>query len=422
MNNIQKKINLFKSSEKTIKNNTKNEIDKIKYIKRGTKKFNEVLLALFSGGLATFAILYCVQPMLPVFSINFNLTPAQSSLSLSSATAMMAIGMLITGPLSDFIGRKILMSFSLISASIFTILCSQMTSWNEIILMRSLTGLSLSGVAAVAMTYLSEEIHPSILSFSIGLYISGNAIGGFSGRLIAGILSTKFSWNIALLIIGSISFISSLFFLWLLPNSKNFKSITLNSHTLISNFFIHLNDKYLSKLFMMGFILMGSFVTLFNYIGYRLTSYPFSLNQSMIGLLSVVYLTGTYSSPKAGILTNKYHRSNVLIGSLLLMISGLIITEFNNLIIIIPGLMLFSAGFFAAHSVSSSWIGHRVKIAKGQASSLYLFFYYLGSSIFGTFGGIFWFAWRWLGISIFIIFMLSLGILLAHKLKLSSND
>ena len=47
-------------------------------------------------------------------------------------------------------------------------------------------GLSLSGVAAVGMTYLSEEIHPSFVAFSMGLYISGNSIGGMSGRLLTG--------------------------------------------------------------------------------------------------------------------------------------------------------------------------------------------------------------------------------------------
>lgn len=67
-----------------------------------------------------------------------------------------------------------------------------MTSWHGILIMRALIGLSLSGVAAVGMTYLSEEIHPSFVAFSMGLYISGNSIGGMSGRLISGVF-TDFS-------------------------------------------------------------------------------------------------------------------------------------------------------------------------------------------------------------------------------------
>ncbi len=53
---------------------------------------------------------------------------------------------------------------------------------------------------------------------------------------------------------------------------------------------------------------MGAFVTLFNYIGYRLLGAPWHLSQAVVGLLSVVYLTGSWSSPKAGALTSRYGR------------------------------------------------------------------------------------------------------------------
>lgn len=162
---------------------------------------------------------------------------------------------------------------------------------------------------------------------------------------------------------------------------------------------------------------MGSFVTIFNYIGYRLILEPFFLSQSSIGLLSIIYLTGVYSSPKAGILINKYNRNDILILSLLLMITGVFITQFDQLLIIILGLIVFSGGFFASHSIASSWVGSCTKTSKVQATSLYLFFYYLGSSVFGTFGGFFWFHFKWYGISIFILTMLLLGIFLSLKLK-----
>lgn len=128
----------------------------------------------FSAGLATFALLYCVQPILPVLSHEFGVSPASSSISLSISTGMLAIGLLFTGPLSDAIGRKQVMVTALMLASVCTLLSTMMTSWHGILIMRALIGLSLSGVAAVGMTYLSEEIHPSFVAFSMGLYISGN--------------------------------------------------------------------------------------------------------------------------------------------------------------------------------------------------------------------------------------------------------
>ncbi|VFS55635.1 Inner membrane transport protein ynfM [Raoultella planticola] len=70
------------------------------------------------------------------------------------------------------------------------------------------------------------------------------------------------------------------------------------------------------------------------------------------------------------------------------MLAGLTLTLFSSLWLIFAGMLLFSAGFFAAHSVASSWIGPRARRARGQASSLYLFSYlsrfqYCGDSRWG---------------------------------------
>ncbi|WP_237931868.1 MFS transporter, partial [Buttiauxella sp. S19-1] len=358
------------------------------YIKRGSPQFMRVTLALFSAGLATFALLYCVQPILPVLSHEFGVSPASSSISLSVSTAMLAVGLLFTGPLSDAIGRKPVMVTALLLASSCTLLSTMMTSWHGILVMRALIGLSLSGVAAVGMTYLSEEIHPSVVAFSMGLYISGNSIGGMSGRLLSGVLTDLFNWRIAVAAIGCFALASALMFWKILPESRHFRPSSLRPKTLFINFRLHWRDKGLPLLFTQGFLLMGAFVTLFNYIGYRLMQGPWYLSQAVVGLLSVAYLTGTWSSPKAGAMTAKFGRGPVMIFSTAVMLLGLVLTVFSPLAIIFIGMLLFSAGFFAAHSVASGWIGPRAKRAKGQASSLYLFSYYLGSSIAGTLGGI----------------------------------
>ena len=267
------------------------------WIERGSPQFMRVTLALFSAGLATFALLYCVQPILPVLSQQFGVSPAESSISLSLSTGLMALGLLVTGPLSDAIGRKSVMVTALMLAAICTLISATMTSWQGILMMRALIGLSLSGVAAVGMTYLSEEIHPRVIAFSMGLYISGNSIGGMSGRLLTGVLTDFFSWRVAVGVIGCFSLAGALMFWKILPASRHFRPASLRPRSLVINFRLHWRDKGLPVLFAEGFLLMGAFVTLFNYISYRLLSAPWSLSQAVVGLLSVVYLTGSWSSP-----------------------------------------------------------------------------------------------------------------------------
>lgn len=387
------------------------------WIERGSPQFMRVTLALFSAGLATFALLYCVQPILPVLSQQFGVSPAASSISLSISTGLMALGLLVTGPLSDAIGRKPVMVTALMLAAICTLISATMTSWHGILLMRALTGLSLSGVAAVGMTYLSEEIHPRMVAFSMGLYISGNSIGGMSGRLISGVLTDFYSWRIAIAVIGCFALASAVMFWKILPASRHFRPASLRPRSLIINFRLHWRDQGLPLLFAEGFLLMGAFVTLFNYIGYRLLGAPWHLSQAVVGLLSVVYLTGSWSSPKAGALTSKLGRGPVMFGATAIMLTGLLITAFSSVWVILIGMMLFTAGFFAAHSVASGWIGPRAHRAKGQASSLYLFSYYLGSSVAGTLGGLFWHHYGWTGITLFITVLLLLALLVARRLQ-----
>ncbi|EMT6574297.1 MULTISPECIES: MFS transporter [Providencia] len=387
------------------------------YIQRDDALYLRVTLSFFTVGFATFALLYFVQPILPMLSEDFNISPATASLSLSLSTGLMALGLLITGPISDAIGRKNVMVIALTCAALFTLLSSIMQSWQGILIARALVGLSLSGVAAVAMTYLSEEIHPSYVALSMGLYISGNSLGGMSGRLMTGVIADFYSWRVAVVILGSLALIAAIGFWRLLPPSQHFRASSLKPKNLWVNLHLHFRDKGLPFLFIEGFVLMGGFVTMYNYIGYRLLDAPYLFSQSTVGLLSVIYLTGTYSATKTGSLTQKYGLGRVLIASITMMLVGILITLYSNIWLVLFGMTVLTTGFFAAHSVASSWVGRRAKRARGQASSLYLFSYYAGSSIAGTVGGLFWEHFGWTGVALFIAGILFIGLIIACRLK-----
>ena len=386
------------------------------YIEKGTPLFMRTVLALFCGGFATFALLYCVQPMMPLLSREFSINAAQSSLILSVATGLLAIGLLITGPISDRIGRKSVMVTALFAASLCTIASAMMPTWQGVLVLRALVGLSLSGLAAVAMTYLSEEIHPKHIGLAMGLYIAGNAIGGMCGRLIAGVLIDFVSWHTAMLVVGGLALIAAAVFWRILPDSRNFRPRSLHPRSLLDGFTMHFRDAGLPLLFLEAFVLMGAFVTLFNYIGYRLLAEPYHLDQAFVGLLSVVYLSGIYSSAKVGALADKLGRRKMLWATIALMLAGLLLTMATPLWLVILGMLVFTFGFFGAHSVASSWIGRRALAAKGQASSLYLFSYYAGSSVAGTAGGVAWHLGGWNGTGLFIGALLVIALCVAVKL------
>jgi YNFM family putative membrane transporter len=367
-------------------------------IERGTAAFVRTNLALFAAGFATFALLYYVQALMPVFSTEFGVSPAAASLSLSLSTGLMAVSMLIASSLSEVWGRKPVMMLSLLLSSLLTVAAAALPSWPALLAGRAAMGITLAGLPAVAMAYVSEEMHPKSMGFAMGLYIGGSGLGGMSGRLLTGVLTDLFGWRAAVMALGIAGLVSAALVWRGLPASRHFVPRELRPRALLSSLQLHLRDPALRLLFVEGFLLMGSFVTIYNYAGYRLLAPPFSLSQTGVGLIFTIYLFGIFSSTGMGTLAGRLGRRRVLTIALAVMLAGTLITLSGRLWLLIGGIAVMTIGFFGGHSIASSWVGARASQAKAQASSLYLFSYYVGSSIVGSLGGVFWSALGWPGI------------------------
>lgn len=387
------------------------------YIEYGTRSFIAILLSLFLAGFAVFSSLYCVQPMMPFLAKFFHVTPTHSSFPLSFSTIALALGLLFVGLISDRYGRKQIMVISLFSTSLLLLISAFLPYWEFFLFTRMMVGLAVSGVASVAMTYIGEEIAQKDVGYAMGLYISGTAIGGMGGRLIAGVLLDYISWQTATMIIGILNLFIAITFYIALPNSRHFKSYPIQLKRFIESFRKNLSDPKLRLLFVEGFILMGCFVTVFNYMSYHLLEAPFQLSQTWIGLISIAYLSGIYSSPRAASWSRKFGRDKVLMAMFITMILGLWIMLIPSLWMILIGLLIFTFSFFAAHSTSSSWVSVQSLQYRAVGSSLYLFCYYLGSSFLGSSSGLVWENYGWFGLTLTITGILLIGFFVALKLN-----
>ena len=388
------------------------------YIERGTAVFCRANVALFLAAFAIFASLYAVQPLLPVFAEQFGLSASGSSLSLSVTTGTLAIAMIVAGAISDAAGRKRIMLLSLLLAALLNFLVALAPTWNWLLIARALMGVVLSGIPAVAMAYVAEEVSPRAAGFAMGLYIGGTAFGGMAGRLLIGVIADFSSWRIAIAAIGTLVLASALVLQRLLPESRHFVARPFVPEKLLPGLTESFRDPGLRWLYAEAFLLMGGFVTIYNYIGFRLSVAPYELSHAVIALVFLSYLVGTGSSAWAGALADRIGRRKVLWWMVLVMAAGLAIMSLPQLFAVITGIVVLTFGFFGAHSLASGWVGRRAGGAKAQASSLYLFFYYLGSSIIGTAGGWFWNASSWPGVSLLVGIVLALGLAIAIRLLL----
>lgn len=375
-------------------------------VRVGTSGFRRINVALFCAGFVTFVTLYDVQPLLPLFAQEFGVAPAVASLPLSFATIALAIGMLIAGTLSETLGRRPVMITALFLTSLLAAATIFTHSFASLLALRLLQGLVLAGVPSVAMAYLGEEMDAQAIGHAMGLYISGNALGGMSGRIGSALLCRYVPWHTAIALIGVISLLLSVVFVKSLPPSANFRQRPFRFGYLYTSLLQHLFDPGLLSLYALAFLSMGSFISLYNYIGFRLLAAPYNLGHFQVSLIFLVYLLGSFSSGVVGTLIHRFGRPFMIRLTLAVMLAGTLITLAGSLPLIIFGVGVFTCGFFSAHAIASSWVGRRARTAKAQASSLYLFAYYLGSSISGTLGGLFWVNYGWNGVAAMITLLL----------------
>lgn len=370
-------------------------------IEAGTPAFRRANIAVFSCGFSIFAILYCPQPVLPLLTQEFGITPAQSSLAVSLPCITLAIAMLFASSISDAIGRKPLMLAALALSSVLTLALYWADSWSAVLWLRALAGVALSGAPAVTLAYLGDEIHPKAVTRAVGLYVGGSALGGMAGRLAAAGITDVGSWRLAMVIIALTGFVSLAVFWRAMPASRYFKAAKGGVLDLVASMFGLFRVRTVVLLVIAGFFGLGSFMTLFNYLGFRLQAEPFNLSQATAGLVFLAYPIGSVGSAFFGARAAKYGRGPVLIfcASSLFVALGLMMPD--SLITLVIGLALLTFCFFGAHAICSSWAPAATPNSKAQASSLYLLLYYVGGGVAGSVGGIFW-AWNgWVGVALF---------------------
>ncbi|MEU4342857.1 MFS transporter [Nocardia sp. NPDC023852] len=388
---------------------------------RDAQHERRITTALFAAGLTTFASMYSAQALLPSISAAFGATPAHAALAVSLTTGFLALASVPASALSSRIGRTKVMIGSAVAAAGIGLLLPLSPSLGVLLAGRALQGIALAGVLAVAMAYLGEEIGGAGVGAAMGTYVAGTTVGGLAGRLIPAFTLTLASWRWAEAVAAVAAAACTVWFIRGLPPSRGFVARPAGIRTVLGDLAKQLRHRGLFALFGLAFVLMGGFVSIYNYLGYRLIGAPFGLPEALAGLVFVLYLAGTAASAVAGRLADRIGRQQVLAASVGLMAIGLAVTVPDHLGTVILGVLLYTAGFFGAHTAASTWVSVIAEGNRGAASSLYLFAYYLGSALVGGAAGIAYARGGWLGLAGGIGILLILAGMLVWALAIHSS-
>ncbi|MFF5209225.1 MFS transporter [Streptosporangium sp. NPDC000396] len=381
----------------------------------GDRAYSRIRYGLMLGGLANFLALYYVQPLLPGIAEGFRVSASESTAVLSLSTITMAVALLFVGPISDAVGRVVIMRVSLVGSAVLGIAAAFAPTWNGLLILRGLEGVALAGLPAVALAYLREEVHHGAHLRANATYIMGTALGGAAGRLLPGPLDALWGWAGASAAIGGITLLCAIGLWVLVPPSQRFERSGGRSRGLLRNTGLTLRDPALVALCLVGAATMGAFVGLYNALAFRLQAAPYLLG-GMATLVFAAYPVGVAAPLAAGRLAVRRGRGPAALLGVTLLLAGVSLTAAPQLPAIMIGLGMLTFAFLGVHSLVSGWVSdraHRIGVGVGQAAGLYLLAYYAGSSIFGALAAHQWQAGGWPGvIAVSATLIISAGLLI----------
>ena len=352
------------------------------------KRFRMIRNCMLISGLSVFAQLYLFQPMLSELQTSFGVSLATGSLAVSASTIGMATGLFLFAFKADTFKRERLMSLSLILSALLTITSAFMNHFVLLLLLNFLKGIALSGVSAVALAYLSDEIEPEKIGLAISLYLSGNTIGGMTGRVAGSLLAGWGGWQQAIWGIGITSLLLGFLFYWKIPASSQVSQNSISIKEKLLQMKDLLSKRLFIGMYLIAALAMGVFVSVYNYISIQLESPRYGLPHQMIAMIFVMYLTGVAGSIIVGKLSDKHRPERLLRYSLILLGAGLSMLLIPRLWALIAGLGILTFAFFSTHTIASRIISVNASRSKSSATSIYWLSYYAGSSIIGSLTGI----------------------------------
>ncbi|MBE1467886.1 MFS transporter [Kibdelosporangium phytohabitans] len=354
---------------------------------------DRLTIGMAAGGLASFALLYAPQPVLPLLAQEYQITPGHAALTVGVATGALAVAVLPMSLLSEVVGRRPVILGSVIVSTLIGLLLPFVGGFQFLVVLRAIQGVALAGFPAVAMAYLADRGRLK----AIGMLIAGNTFGGMAGRLLAGQVG---SYRVGVGLVAVVAAMATGLLIWALPKGGETPSKRMTGGLKSA-----VSQPLLWSLYAVAFLSMGAFVALYNAIGFRLAAPPLELSPQLASLVFLAYAIGGLNSATLGSQSN---RQRVLFGMLGLTAVGIVVTIPTNVVTIAIGFVLLTAGWFAGHAAAGAWVNAEAP-SKGPASGLYTGAYYAGASIGGTAGTSIYAAWGWNVLVLVSLSWLSLG-------------
>jgi predicted MFS family arabinose efflux permease len=376
------------------------------------------VVGVFVCGLVAFLTLYATQPLLPLFEMLFHASKSAVGWTVSASTLGVAIAAPLLGTFTERMNRKRVILVSILLLAVPTCAAATSSSLGWLIFWRLLQGLITPGVFATTIAYITEAWPPTAVAPVMSIYVSGTALGGFSGRAVTGIMADHVGWRESFLLLGLMSIAGAALVAWLLPDhpSQHRADARPPFRQIFLPMLAHLRNPRLLITYLVGFNVLFSLVGVFTYITFYLAAPPFSLSTAKLSLLFVVYLVGLVATPLAGALLPRVGLRAGITGSILLSLAGVLLTLVHSLPMVVAGLALCCTGVFISQSCATSFLREAApESSRASAVGMYVACYYLGGTVAGVAPSLVWKLGGWTACAAMIAIIDVVSIVIARR-------
>lgn len=355
------------------------------------------VVAVFLCGVCAFLDLYATQPLLPLFSQIFHAGKAAVGLTVSASTLGVALSAPLFGIFAERLSRKRVIVASIAAVAVPTLLAATAISLHALLFWRFMQGLLAPGIFAITIAYVTEEWDRSSVAIVMSVYVSGTALGGFIGRILAGYAAEHYGWHRAFIVLGIVTLLGGLAVArWLPPERRVLASESASLGSQFAPMLNHLQNRRLLATYAVGFNVLFSLVAVFTYITFYLSDPPFRLSTAALSDLFVVYLVGLFVTPAAGYVITRVGLRRGIVAAIAVSMAGVALTLVPSLSFVIAGLALVSTGVFISQASATSYLREAApEGGRVSAAGLYLSCYYIGGTAAGVVPSFFWRLGGW---------------------------
>ncbi len=339
-----------------------------------------MILALSLCGLLVPSQLYVSITLITPISSTFEVSPEMALWVGSAFGFAYAVGFVVFGPQSDRYGRKKVLVSGLLALALSTLGVAASPSFDVMIVLRCVQGLSAATFVPAALAYVGETLPQAAQTTGLAYVTTGLIASGIFGQVYAEAISEVWGWRWVFWLAAPVFLIFAFILFQQLSGTAgvNPDAGLVGVYKRMGRLF---SRRPLIVIFTVSLTVFGSFVAMYTALGPYL-EYGHGLRDNEVLLVRIVGLPGMLVAPFVSRLAVRWSPRTLVVGGFTASAIGLIVEAMTSSVaFLIAGSVFFVAGIATVAPSLVALLLSFADDARGAAVSVNNFALFFGASL-----------------------------------------